>query len=120
MIGTKPTCDPHRLRPRLRRLAARPRDAWTPNPLLPQPASPEHLWCVLLLDRAPGNPGLREASTAPARLSNASIFPTRAPKTQNENWCTTRSAVLAETAARRHPGSGNAEQSIRSMRIYSI
>src|SRR5215210_6085134 len=87
VLQSRGVCNPHRLRPRLRRLAARPRDAWTPNPLLPQPASPEHLWCVLLLDRAPGNPGLREASTAPARLSNASIFPTRAPKTQNENWC---------------------------------
>src|SRR4051794_6510604 len=52
VLQSRGVCNPHRLRPRLRRLAARPRDAWTPNPLLPQPASPEHLCCVLLLDRA--------------------------------------------------------------------
>ena len=46
VLQSRGVCDPHRLRPRLRRLAARPRDAWTPNPLLPQPASPEHLCCV--------------------------------------------------------------------------
>src|SRR3954463_12014227 len=43
-------------------------------------------------ERARGGAGKRR-STAPARLSNASISPTRAnphrriPKTQNENWC---------------------------------
>src|SRR3954470_16604681 len=44
-------------------------DAWAARALLPEPAGPDQLSGVLLLDRAAAHPGLRQAAPKPVGLS---------------------------------------------------
>src|SRR3954469_19996261 len=62
-------CDPHRVRSGRGRMAQGSHDAWAARALLPEPAGPDQLSGVLLLDRAAGHPGLRQAAPKPIGLS---------------------------------------------------
>src|SRR4051812_30037506 len=44
-------------------------DAWAAHALLPEPAGPDQLSGVLLLDRVAAHPGLRQAAPKPIGLS---------------------------------------------------
>src|SRR4051812_31864013 len=62
-------CDPHRVRSGRGRMAQGSHDAWAAHALLPEPAGPDQLSGVLLLDRAAAHPGLRQAAPKPIGLS---------------------------------------------------
>src|SRR4051812_50201262 len=91
------------MRPCLRSLAARPRDARATRPLFPEPARPDQLSRVLLLDRASRNPGPPQAITAPA-LTRSLQPPKNRPnpatsslQTQNENCWITEAQLVAQS-----------------------
>src|SRR4051794_13536120 len=92
-------CDPHRVRSGRGRMAQGSHDAWAAHALLPEPAGPDQLSGVLLLDRAAGHPGLRQAAPKPIGLSRPPE-----PSHPEPNRITAAQNPKRRTAAREDPG----------------